>query len=200
MNKKIIAGGAAALLAVGLGVAAVGSTSAYFSDTNSGGYVAASLGSIKVLTDGEKFTPVIDFGSMLPGDKVEGGFTVLNNGRSTQDVYVTFPTEWQRDLINTLGKKAQVEVIVTDSKGQVIKHHIFDNLVEHPEWGNPVPAEVDLAEGLAAGDSIDVEFVLTMTSDWGNTWNVNVPFEWLIPTLTMDYNVVATQPGIAPGA
>ena len=87
----------------------MGSTSAYFSDTNSGGYVAASLGSIKVSVDGDKgSTPVIDFGSMLPGEEREGGFIVANIGRSAQDVYITYPNEMQLKVTNQMGTYAEI--------------------------------------------------------------------------------------------
>ena len=57
-----------------------------------------------------------------------------------------------------------------------------------------------LAEGLAVGQDIDVQFSLKLSEQFTNTWNINLP-EWMnAPSLALDYNVVATQPGIAPGA
>ena len=195
MNKKIIAGGAAVLLSVGLGVAAVGSTSAYFSDTNSGGYVAASLGSIKVSVDDDAdTTPVIDFGSMLPGEVRQGGFTVQNIGRSAQDLYITYPNDAQLKIINQLGTYAEIEITV-DGERVFFSDNLNDGYPGNPDV-TPLPAELLLAEGLAPGSDLDVQFSLTLADKWTNTFNLN----WPTVTMQLDYDVVATQPGITPGA
>ena len=195
MNKKIIAGGSAALLAVGLGIASVGVTSAYFSDTNTGGHVEASLGSIKVAVDGDRnTTPVIDFANLLPGDTATGGYTVENIGRSAQDVYMTFPKEAQLKLINQLGTYAEIEITV-EGERVFFSDNLNDGYPGNPDV-TPLPSELKLADGLAAGEDIDVQFSLKLDEKWTNTWNI----QWPTVTMKLDYNVVATQPGIAPGA
>ena len=174
MNKKIIAGGSAALLAVGLGIASVGVTSAYFSDTNTGGHVEASLGSIKVAVDGDKSaTPVIDFANLLPGDTATGGYTVENIGRSAQDVYMTFPKEAQLKLIDQLGTYAEIEITV-DGERVFFSDNLNDGYPGNPDV-TPLPSELKLADGLAAGEDIDVQFSLKLDEKWTNTWNIQWP-------------------------
>ena len=171
MNKKIIAGGSAALLAVGLGIASVGVTSAYFSDTNTGGHVEASLGSIKVAVDGDKSTtPVIDFANLLPGDTATGGFTVENIGRSAQDVYMTFPKEAQLKLMATLGTYAGLRDH-RRRRARVLLRQPQRRLPGRP-GRRPLPSELKLADGLAAARKVNVR-VLKL-DEVTNTWHIPV--------------------------
>lgn len=190
MNKKIVAGGAAVALALGLGVASVGVTNAYFSDTNSGGYVSADLGSIRVDVDGDRTgTPVIAFEGLLPGDTATGGFTVTNTGQSTSDVYMAFPSQLQLAIINDLGTYAELEITV-DGEQVFFSDNLNDNYPGDPSV-TPLPSQLLLAADVAPGQELDVQVSLKL-AEWAETQFPG--------TMKLDYNIVATQPGIAPGA
>lgn len=177
-NHKIVAGGTALLLALGLGLAAVGSTSAYFSDTNTGGAITVTAGSIYVDTDGDEATTSdIAYTGVLPGDTVAQDVEVENSGTSAQDVYLVV----DEDALATAQD-------VIEGKGDV---HISVNNTEVAQLST-MGTEVLLAPGLGAGDIATVTFTLETAT---GTEQPVTPSEMNLP-----YSIVATQPGVTPGA
>lgn len=176
-NHKIVAGGTALLLAMGLGLAAVGSTSAYFSDTNSGGAITVTAGSIYVTTDDSlKFTSDLEYTNVLPGDTVAKDVAVENSGSSAQDVYLVVDEE---DLSKAQSAaRGKGDLVVSVGENEVARLSTMDT-------------EVQLASNLAAGDEITVTFTLEADTDteFATGRGVDLP-----------YSIVATQPGIEPGA
>ncbi len=195
-NQKIVAGGTALILALGLGLAAVGTSSAYFSDTNSGGSVVVSAGSIYVDTDGNPTnTSDIMLDNVLPGETATGDFTAKNTGQSTQDLYVQFKAGGVLEAINELGTTATIEITVNDEQ-VFYSDNLNDEYPGDPSV-TPLPETLLLAEDVAPGESIHVEFSFTLDADFvtqpGETWDEYA-------TAKLPYSVIATQPGIEPGA
>jgi hypothetical protein len=192
-TKAKVGGGLTAIvLALGMGVVASGATSAYFSDTNSGGVITASYGSIYVDVDGNKTTtPNLDLRDLLPGETKTGEFTVANSGRSDQDVHVQFDSDAVLKLVNQLGRSAAIEIAV-DGERVFFSDNLNDGYPGNPAV-TPLPKTLTLVEGLAPGASAQVTFAFTYAAS--NT--AQLPIE--IP-LNLPYSVIATQPGIAPGA
>ncbi len=194
-NQKIIAGGTALVVALGLGLAAVGTSSAYFSDTNMGGKVIVSAGSIYVDTDGSKTnTSDVLLEDILPGQTVTGTFTATNSGNSTQDLYVQFTNPYALHAINQLGTTATIEIQVNEEQ-VFFSDNLNDGYPGNPEV-TPLPETLLLAEDVAAGDEISVEFFFTLDSDV----HTQVPQNLAGQTVAMPYSVIATQPGIEPHA
>lgn len=194
MNKKIIAGGTAVVLALGLGAAAVGTTSSYFSDTNSGGEISMTMGSIYVKVDGKwTSTPDIQLGAMLPGEVASGDFQVENAGRSAQDVWLQFdPNNPTFQAVNQLGSYAEIEILV-DGERVFFSDNLNGNYPPGTPGVNPLPADLKLAEGLAPGDTVDVVFSLKLAEKL----EAQLP---VFPTMKLPYSVTGTQEGINPGA
>lgn len=170
-NHKIVAGGTAILLALGLGLAAVGSTSAYFSDTNTGGAITVTAGSIYVDTDGDATTTSdVEYTNVLPGDTLAQDVAVENAGTSAQDVY----------LVVDEAQLATAQA-AADGKGDV---YISVNGTEVAQLST-MDAEVLLAEDLAAGGTATITFTLetsTGTEQAIDPAGLNLP-----------YSIVATQ-------
>lgn len=188
-NHKIIAGGTALLLALALGLAAVGSTSAYFSDTNSGGAITATAGSIYVDVmdpygqNSETGTPDIDLGTVVPGDTVTSGtLTVQNTGTSTQDVVIQFTDPAALAQLNALGEYGTVAIVVApagvDGEGEVA-------FSSHDLAANPLPSQVVLWDDLQPGESFYLSFTLSISPD--------ATAQSQVESLGLDYSIVATQ-------
>lgn len=196
---KLVAGTAAIVLATGLAVAGSSLTSAYFSDTNTGGAITGTTGSIEVDVNGNKTTtPTITFDNVLPGETRTGSFTFQNTGRSTQDVYLQFTNKALVDEINKLGTYAAIEIKVDGER-------VFfsDNL--NDKWPGelvPLPQQLLLKAGVAPTGAHQVDFSFTVAGKF-STQIPNGPLVdkyGLNTVLSLPYSVVATQPGIAPGA
>lgn len=191
-KAKILGGTTALVMACGLAVAGSSVTSAYFSDTNTGGTITASYGSIYVDVDGSKTkTPNLDLTDLLPGQTKTGKFTVKNAGRSPQDVHVRFDSDAILKLVNQLGRSAAIEIKVDDER-VFFSDNLNDGYPGDPSV-TPLPKQLKLVSDLAPQDDATVEFSFTYAAS--NT--AQLPFE--VP-LSLPYSVIATQPGIAPGA
>jgi hypothetical protein len=193
-TKAKVGGGLTAIvLALGMGVVASGATSAYFSDTNTGGAITASFGTIAVDVDGNRSTtPNLDLSGLLPGEARSADFTVKNTGRSTQDVHMQFDSDAVRKAINTLGSYAAIEITV-DGERVFFSDNLNDQYPAGTPGVNPLPKQLLLKGGLGAGSEATVEFTFTASEKFQSQAMALVP-------LTMPYSVIATQPGIAPGA
>lgn len=216
MNKKIIAGGsAAALVALGLGVAAVGTTSAYYSNTNTGGAWQVTTGSIQVSVDDDaETTPDLAYDRLLPGEWHWDSFKVENTGRSAQDVYLQIDNDLVLKAINSLGTYGGIEIKVdgaTVFKSLNLNDGYTDANEDRPPV-KPLAKNTLLIEGLSPdAGPVTVEIGLKM----GEAFETQVPdvvvIEPPIPglppieipmdkPLPVSYSIVATQPGIAPEA
>lgn len=194
-NHKIVAGGTALILALGLGLAAVGTSSAYFSDTNTGGSVIVSAGSIYVDTDGSQSdTSDIYLDGIVPGQTVTASFTATNSGNSTQDLYVQLTSDAILAAINNLGTTATIE-ITANGETVFYSENLNDNDPSDPALV-PLPDTVKLASDVAPGESVTVELSFTLDADVVT----QVPQDWDHVTIALPYDVIATQPGIEPGA
>ena len=196
-NHKIVTAGTALLLAMGLGIAAVGTTSAYFSDTNTGGAItvsAASVATISVDVDGNPTTtPALDFAGLLPGATQTKSFTITNTGTSAQDVWVQFPDQKElQDFSMLLKDSAALEILVDGAL--VYTSDPAGASAQAADW--KLPDEILLAQDLAPGQSADVAFAMTLDA---TTTTADAQASSGLP-VTMHYNIVATQPGIDPGA
>jgi hypothetical protein len=193
-KAKIVGGATAIVMACGLAVAGSSMTSAYFSDTNTGGKIVATTGSIFVHTDGNAIkTSDLDLSGLLPGEAKADTFDVKNTGRSTQDVHLSFDNQAIVDAINDLGTYASITIKVNDEA-------VFysENLNDDPEDQGadgiaPLPAKLKIIDKLAPGEEAEVEFRLGIPSKATGNLPIEIPME-------LPYSVIATQPGIAPGA
>jgi len=181
---------------LGLGLAAVGSTSAYFSDTNTGGAIIATTGTIAAIAvdvNGDPTaTPDIAFETLLPGETQEQSFTVTNSGSSVQDVWVQFPNPDEVDAFSAVLKKdASFEILVD---GQSVWNSAAVVDAQKPDWR--LPDEILLTQGLAPGESVTVTFAMTLDP---TVTTADAPTTNALP-VTLHYNIVATQPDIQPGA
>lgn len=191
-NHKLVAGGAALLLALGLGVAAVGTTSAYFSDTNTGGAItvsSATAASIAVDVDGDPTTtPTLDFAGLLPGQTQTQTFTVTNTGTSAQDVWVQFPNNGENNKFSKFLETATFEI------------HVDGVLMwtSDPAAGTaakPAAPAILLAQDLQPEESAEVTFALTLDAE-----TTSADVQASDKPVELHYDIVATQPGIQPGA
>ena len=193
-NRKIVASAAAVVVALGLGAAAVGTTSSYFSDINSGGAITMWIGSIAVSVDGNRTTtPDLDLGSLLPGEVATGDFEVKNIGRNAQDVWLQFdPNHPTFKAVNQLGTYAEIEITV-DGERVFFSDNLNGNYPPGTPGVTPLPSDLQLTEGLVPGDTATVEFSLKLSEKLQTQLPIAIP-------LSLPYSVVATQPGINPGA
>lgn len=191
-KAKIVGGATAIVMACGLAVAGSSLTSAYFSNTNTGGAINASYGSIYVDVDGKEFTtPDLNLSGMLPGESRSAEFTFTNSGKSAQDTWATFDDDAVLKAVNQLGRKASIEIKVN---GQQIffSDNLNDGYPNDPTV-KPLPKQLQLIEGLAAGESATVEFTMGISEDFTSQLVAAIP-------VSLPYSIVATQVGIAPGA
>ena len=56
---------------------------------------------------------------------------------------------------------------------------------------SPIPSKLPLKADVAPDQEVNVEIRVGMSSDWQTQWPMFTP---------LPYSVIATQPGIAPGA
>lgn len=193
-NHKIIAGGSALVLALGLGLAGIASSSAYFSDTLTGGSVAVSLASFDLtIIDSEgnpvEGTPDIDLGELAPGEASSGSFTVSNTGTTAANVYLTFDDETVLKAINNLGQKASITITVD---GETV--FFSDNLNDDPEdqgspGVQPLPEMIQLntdGDPLKAGEEMVVEFTIELDESWTTEGKAGVQVK-------LPYSIEGTQ-------
>ena len=170
-NHKIVAGGTAILLALGLGLAAVGSTSAYFSDTNTGGAITVTAGSIYVDTDGDETTTSdIEYTNVLPGDTLTQDVEVENAGTSAQDLYLVVDEADLATAQDAIAGKGDLFITVDGTQVAQL---------------STMGAETPLATDLAAGDTATVTFTLVTTP--GTEQAIDPA------GLDLPYSIVATQ-------
>ncbi len=182
-NRKLVVGGTALVLALGMGMAAIGTSSAYFSETAGTAGVSQVVveeGSIDVTTD----APTLDYSNLLPGEEVTKEFAVTNTGENAQDLYITFTDPAALAELNAALEHSSMWIEVNGEQ-------VFTS--DSDEGAAALPSEVLLQDGLAAGETVTV--TVGFMVDAGYT--AQTPGE---NPITLPYSIVATQPGIAPGA
>jgi hypothetical protein len=211
-NKvRLAALGITALAAAGTGLAAVGSTGAYFSDTHSG-TISGTVGSIHVSPNGGKGADNMDFtfSNLLPGESQTATLNYENVGHNAQDVWLVFPNATALSALNNLGTYGEVHVV---SNGTEIfgSKNLNDNATTCPSC-NPLPAKLKLASSVAPGATGTVSFAFNYASKLkgqptvGQTavWN-SYPVGGQVTTVAADgtgsglpYQLVAVQQGQTP--
>jgi hypothetical protein len=191
-NQKIAVGGTSLLVALALGVAAVGTTSAYFSDTNTGGAIIVSsetVATIAVDVNGDPTTtPDLGYAALLPGETQTQTFTLTNTGTSAQDVWVQFPNNGENNQFATFLDTATFDIYVDDDL-------VWTSDPASGTTAKPPAPAILLTEDLPPDESAEVDFALTLDSD-----TTSADVQASDKPVTLHYEIVATQPGIEPGA
>ena len=188
--------------------AGVNATGAYFSDTKAGN-ISGTIGSIKVATDRTQ----IGFNNMLPGELQTVGDHYTNVGRNNADVWLVFNNADALHALNNLGTFGEVH-IASDGTEIFASQNLNDNLA--PASGTcgpftpagcwPVPQQIKLASNVAPGGGGDWTFGFKYASkkQGGNLAEATPAWNYYPLGSTansgLPYQIVATQPGIAPGA
>jgi hypothetical protein len=174
--------------------AAVSGTGAYFSDTEQGS-ITGTMGSIQLQSGDTQ----ISFTKMLPGAAQSDTVTYRNNGANAQDVWVVFDEEALGDGsgtkgLNSLGTYGEVHVA---SNGTEIfgSKNLNDRASTCPPGEgdpacNPLPHMLKLVGDLQPGATGAMQFSFTPGAKFKNVQGA--------PILNLPYQLVATQPGIAP--
>lgn len=198
--------GSAALTA-GLAGLAVAGTGAYFTDAEAG-TISATMGTIKIDTSGgdDGVVGKIAFTNMLPGETQAKTINFGNTGSRAQDVWLVFTSDLgdqanaDQTLINNWGRYAEIH-ITSGSTPVFESNNLNDNpscpLGEGDPDGsyvcNPLPQQVKLASNLNPGAWGSMTFAFRPSSRFDNAVQAAT-------ILSLDYKIVATQPGIAPDA
>lgn len=187
----------------GLLASAVVGTGAYFSDTKADNHITGTMGSIQVTGLDGTGTNKLDaaFADMLPGETKSAKFRYSNTGKNAQDVWVVFKgtdlgTGDAKTGINSLGTYGEVHV-ASNGTELFASANLNDNATTCPVGVgspacNPLPSKIKLAEALAPGHTGDFTFSFKPSEKFKNVQ--------LAQVLKLDYDLVATQVGIAPGA
>ena len=208
----------------GAAFVASGATGAYFSDTQPG-TISGTIGCILVTasggtpsgqgTSGQNFA----FTDLMPGTAQ----TITVNYQNTcptnaEDVWITFPNPTALSALNNLGRYGTVHVTSAGAGavGDVFySQNLNDNSVTctpvDPGHCWPLPSQLKVANnvGPTASGSVTFSFMyasaLSSPLAEGGPWNAYpVPGQFINPgpptTSGLPYAIVATQPGITPGA
>jgi len=209
---------------------ASGQTGAYFSDTHTGaiagtiGSIRITPSGGTESTDGSFMD--LSFNNMLPGDPQTVTVNYQNTGANAEDVYVVFPNATALSALNSLGSYGTVHL---SSSGTGAVGDVFDsaNLNDngtscpvgstsqtHPIPCEPLPNKLLIASNVGPGVSGSFSFSFNYASKLstqapvGSTayWN-SYPQPGQITVNQADgdgnglpYQIVATQPGVTPGA
>lgn len=187
----------------GLLASAVVGTGAYFSDTKANNHITGTMGSIKVEGRDGSGTNNLDivFTDMLPGEEKSATLGYENTGTNAQDVWIVFKaadlgTGDGKTGINSLGTYGEVHVASNGSE-LFASQNLNDNNATCPVGVgspacNPLPGKIKLAGALQPGHTGDFTFSFTPSAKFKNVQ--------LAQILKLDYDLVATQVGIQPGA
>ncbi len=219
IKRRVVALVGSVALLGGAAWMAAGSTGAYFSDTQSG-TVSGSVGSIHVVTSGGSGADNADlsFTNLLPGASQTVSVNYTNTGKSAEDVYITFPNATALSALNSLGTYGEAHLSASGTP-------LFDsaNLNDRartcgpfsPSGCWPLLSQYKVASNVSPGDTGSVSFSFAYASKLkGQTsatapaaaWN-SYPVAGQVTTVNSDgsgsglpFTIVATQPGITPGA
>jgi len=155
---------------------ASGATGAFFTDAESG-TLTGNLGSIQVDTTNMDFT----LSNLLPGEPQSVSVTFTNAGLNPQDLYLVFDADAVNELV---GFGAAISIVRADTTV----------LWNSPYWA-PITSPLMIHDNVASGAS--GTFTATLTIDPSMVAPNSVT---PLPDVSIDYEIVATQVGIAPGA
>jgi hypothetical protein len=224
MKKRMIILIAALALVGILAATASGFTGAYFSDTKNG-ITTGTIGQIKIATSGgiANQGDGLDFvwNDMLPGTVYSATMNVQNTSPgNVEDLYLTFPNATALSALNTLGRYGAVTIYVD---GSAVYQN--NNLNDIPNNGTSgLPAQLLLASNVGPTQSHQVIFRFEYASLMSQQEPGGVFNQYPIPLVGpqdpryalgygqvtvnpgdgtgngLPFRIVATQPGIAPGA
>ncbi len=187
----------------GLLASAVVGTGAYFSDTQANNHITGTMGSIRIVGHDGSGANNLDavFTNMLPGESKSATLRYSNTGANDQDVWLVFKGAGLGDGnagtgINSLGTYAEVHVASNGSE-KFASQNLNDRQSTCPVGTgtpacNPLPSKIKLADALAPGHTGDFTFSFKPSSQFKNVQ--------LAQLLNLDYDLVATQVGVQPGA
>jgi hypothetical protein len=209
---------------------ASGQTGAYFSDTHTGsiggtvGSIRITPSGGTESNDGSFMD--LAFSNLLPGDAQTVTVDYQNTGANAEDVYVVFPNATALSALNSLGSYGTVHL---SSAGNGAVGDVFDSAnlndnitscppgstsVAHPVPCEALPSQVLIASNVGPGGEGSFSFSfnyaskLSTQASLGTTANWNTyPVSGQTTTNVADgsgnglpYEIVATQPGVTPGA
>lgn len=179
--------------------AAVAGTGAYFTDAEAG-TVTGTMGSIEI----DATYTTIAFENMLPGEPQEHVVQYRNTGMNNQDVWVVFDQDDLGDFdsatdegkVNDFGRYAEIH-LYSFGAPRFESANLNDDAGTCPPGAgdpacNPLPKQVLLASNLAPGATGDMTFNLRPGAAFKSQALYGV--DWF----NLDYQIVATQHGIAP--
>ena len=187
----------------GLLASAVVGTGAYFSDTEANNHITGTMGSIQVEGHDGSGANSLDavFTDMLPGETSSKTLRYSNDGKNAQDVWVVFKGAGLGDGnagsgINSLGTYAEVHV-ASNGTERFASQNLNDRQSTCPAGTgtpacNPLPSKIKVADALQPGHTGDWTFSFKPASKFVNVQNAQL--------LNLDYDLVATQVGVQPGA
>jgi len=133
LKIKLGALGASSLLLVGVAVAAIGLTGAYFSESKAG-EIKGNLGSIHVATAGGTGENGLefDFKNLLPGEPQTATAKYTNTGKNHEAVWIVFNNAEALHSLNNLGHYGEVTI---KSNGKAVFHSANLNDNQPPASG-----------------------------------------------------------------
>ncbi len=187
----------------GLLASAVVGTGAYFSDTKANNHITGTMGSIAVTGHDGSGTNSLDavFTNMLPGETNSKTLRYTNTGANDQDVWIVFKgaglgTGDGKTGINSLGTYGEVHVAANGGE-KFASQNLNDNNQTCPVGVGspacmPLPTKIKLADALEPGHTGDFTFSFKPGEKFKNVQGAQL--------LALDYDLVATQVGVQPGA
>lgn len=221
LKVKLGALGASSLLLVGVAVAAIGLTGAYFSETKAG-EIKGNTGSIHVATSGGEGVNglTFDFKDLLPGEPQTATAHYENTGLNNEAVWVVFNNAEALHSLNNLGSYGEV-TLRSDGKSIFHSVNLDDNLPPASgTCGEFTPKEVEpgvfgcwplkekylLAADIAPGATGNMQFSFAYASKLKSPAAEDQPFNAYPPEVEpsqvkgtgLPYEIVATQVGQQP--
>ncbi len=141
------------------------------------------------------------FTDMLPGQAHSKTLRYSNTGKNAQDVWVVFKasdlgTGDAKTGINSLGTYGEVHVASNGAERFASKNLNDNNQTCEVGTGSPacmpLPSKIKVAAALEPGHTGDWSFSFTPSSQFTGYQGA--------PMLKLDYDLVATQVGVQPGA
>ena len=218
-RKKMIVGAGGVAVALALGLAALGPTGAYFSDTAQG-EVTGTIGSIKVTGSGGSGADQLglNYTNLLPGVPQTVTSRYTNTGNSAQDVWVVFNNADALHALNDLGTWGEFHLAANGNAlfDSANLSDDEDNALEKscgvlaPTGCWPLEEQYLLTSNLAPTSTGNVSFTFGYASkltgqkaDGVGVWNsypvktVQTPKPDVVGN-GLPYQIVATQVGQAP--
>ena len=183
----------------GLVASAVAGTGAYFSDTKANNHITGTMGSIQIQGHDGSGASNLDsvFTNMLPGEAKSSTLRYSNTGANDEDVWIVFNNPTKLHALNQLGTYGEVHVASNGTDRFASK-----NLNDGYDCGTPgtagapdlcaVPKMIKLADALQPGHTGDFSFSFKPGEKFKNIQGQQL--------LDLDYDLVATQVGLQPGA